>query len=192
MSGPGKKGRPAKFVFKHAVLSCLLNTTATTWSTESPTRCSVSPPQLCRESSLLTSSPWGKLFRKPPTRRSAGHRFMLMPRWLHSTLVTRTPCYLVDGTLVWGKQAALGLGTIAKPAENFSIAWKILRKTSQAMIFTAFKKGDLERTLKACQRALQARSNSITALRQAEALGMGSAALVFRQLDQKLPYHPHI
>ncbi|RKO92524.1 hypothetical protein BDK51DRAFT_32704 [Blyttiomyces helicus] len=59
-------------------------------------------------------------------------------------------------------------------------------------IFTLLKDGDLTRASPVYRPALVARSNVITSLHQAAEWGMGSAALVFRRLDQKLPYHPHV
>ncbi|EGZ24545.1 hypothetical protein PHYSODRAFT_479272, partial [Phytophthora sojae] len=104
--------------------------------------------------------------------------------WLHSTLVTGTLCYGVDGTLVWGRHncpsswndgetsrqlqekltnpdfTVPGTGVAADSA--FPVAREAIGK-----IVTPLKDGDVERASADFRLAMLALHNAITSLRQA-------------------------
>ncbi|KAF0768492.1 hypothetical protein AaE_002778 [Aphanomyces astaci] len=127
--------------------------------------------------------------------------------WLHSTFVTGTLLFGVDGTIVWGRhnfagswndgdtslklqvkllderRTAVGTGVVADSA--FPV-----RDGLRGKIRTPLKCGDLERASPVCREGLLLLSNAITALRQAAEWGMGAVEKVYRQLLLPLPFDP--
>ncbi|EGZ10919.1 hypothetical protein PHYSODRAFT_520250, partial [Phytophthora sojae] len=126
--------------------------------------------------------------------------------WLHSTLVTGTLCYGVDGTLAWGRHNCPGSwndretsrqlqeklanpdftvpGTGVATDSAFPVAREAIGK-----IFTPLKDGDVERASADCRLVMLALHNAITSLRQAAEWGMGPASKCYRRLLLPLPYN---
>ncbi|RKO93454.1 hypothetical protein BDK51DRAFT_37286 [Blyttiomyces helicus] len=248
LSALGRRGRPAKFIFKHAVLGCLFHSYCGTM--ENKTLCKIFgvPPSTVRHAlanteivlqSALKVLPdaqihWSSFEQQAPTkaveqnamyksetprgRHEVGNTLMvslplslvpLFTGWLHLVLVTGTLCFGVDGTLVWSKHNCRGLWNKGEMSRVLQHCLADPTKTLDgygavadcafpvfigmfSLIFTPPKDGFLERASPACRPALVARSNAITSLCQAAEWGMGSATLLFRQLDQKVWYHPHV
>ncbi|EGZ05945.1 hypothetical protein PHYSODRAFT_533481, partial [Phytophthora sojae] len=126
--------------------------------------------------------------------------------WLHSTLVTGTLCYGVDGALVWGRHNCLstwnggetsrqlqekladlyftvpGIGVAADSA--FPVAREAIVK-----IVAPLKDGDVDQASAGCRLEMIALHNAITSLRQAAEWGMGSASKCYSRLLLPLPYN---
>jgi hypothetical protein len=125
--------------------------------------------------------------------------------WLHSTLVTGTLCYGVDGTIVWGRHNFPGSWNDSETSRSFQqklcnselslqdhgVLSDSAFPVSGSMfgrILTPLKEGELERAHPKARRALGALSDAICSLRQPAEWGMGSSEKVYRRLLLRLPY----
>ena len=132
-----------------------------------------------------------------------------MDGWLHSTLVTGTLCFGVDGTLIWGKHNCVGSwndGDMSREiqerlldpyfvADNHGIISDTafpVGKDLVGRIMSPLKEEELERAHPQARAALLRRSQAITSLRQACEWGMGAVSKAYRQLLLPLPFNQKV
>jgi hypothetical protein len=126
--------------------------------------------------------------------------------WLHAVFMTGTLCFSADGLIVWAKHNCPGswkdsdtslefrerlVDPVLNPDRRYGVVADSAFPCGDDMvgrIMTPLKEGDLGRLVPSVRAVAQAKSGSITFVRQAAEWGMGSVEKVYRRLLHPLPY----
>ena len=149
---------------------------------------------MLEKKSSLIKGRWGFIDEKNyPVEKPSNYDMQnaMYNGWLHSTLVTGTLCYGVDGTIVWTRHNFPGswndsetsrlfqlkLSNPAISLDNYGVLSDSAFPVSGNMfgkILTPLKDGELEKAHPAARKALSAISEAICSLRQPAEWEMGS------------------
>lgn len=125
--------------------------------------------------------------------------------WLHSTLITGTLCFGVDGTIVWGRHNFVGSWNDGETSRSFQEKLQIndinlehhgvlsdsafpCKAGLEGKIISPLKFGDLNKIDITLHQEAEALSSAITSARQSCEWGMGAVEKVYRRLLRKLPF----